>query len=160
MRLRRPVAMCLVMLLALFGLAACADDNGAPAPAPAGVTRESFVATRPPGATGRELTLSRVTVEPAAGLAPHTHPGTQMAHIDQGTLTYSVYHGQVTVTRSEGATETYGAGETIQLNTGDSLIEPRGMVHSAKNDGGEPVVILLTSLFDAGEPASRSASVE
>ncbi|HST38559.1 MAG TPA: hypothetical protein VLK58_03580, partial [Conexibacter sp.] len=44
----------------------------------------------PPGAPGRTLGLSRVTVAPGAELALHRHPGTQIANIARGTLTYWV----------------------------------------------------------------------
>lgn len=151
---------CLVVVGACLALVACNDTAESPTPAPVGVTREVFGTTKPASAPGQELTLSQVTIEPGAGLGPHTHPGTQMARISGGTLTYAVYHGEVTVTRKGGQVETHGADDTVALNAGDSLLEPKGMVHSAKNDGSELVVILLTSLFEAGEPASRPADVE
>jgi hypothetical protein len=44
----------------------------------------------PTGAAGRTLGLSRVTVAPGAALALHRHPGTQIASIERGTLTYWV----------------------------------------------------------------------
>jgi hypothetical protein len=67
-------------------------------PAPATVAREPLAqADHPRGADDKTLGLSRVTIMPGSVLASHHHPGTQIAYIAGGTLTYSVETGSVKV---------------------------------------------------------------
>src|SRR5688572_13287774 len=47
----------------------------------------------PAGAPGRRLTLARYTIASGATMAPHFHPGVQMASVVSGTLTYNVVSG-------------------------------------------------------------------
>ena len=159
-----PLTPILIGLLALG--AACGDDDDrprSPADGVAEVTRQVFAAAASERAPGQEVGLSRVIVPAGEEIAPHTHPGTQLAVIVEGTLTYTVYAGEVTVTRGAGSasprTERIGAGATTELNAGDALVETPGMQHSARNAGTEPVVIYLASLFEAGAPASSPADV-
>src|SRR5690606_27333879 len=100
------------------------------------VTRQVLAASNPTSAPGQELTLSRVLVPAGEVLAPHTHPGTQMAVISEGVLTYRVISEQVTVMRAAGTSsersETVSAGNTTQLRAGDVVIETPGMQHTAQ----------------------------
>src|SRR5690606_30803241 len=57
----------------------------------------------PPGAAGRRLTLVRYTIPPGVELAPHVHPGVQMAFIESGTLSYRVESGTVVIHRGVDA---------------------------------------------------------
>jgi quercetin dioxygenase-like cupin family protein len=122
------------------------------------VTRQVIAQSNPTTAPGQLLELTRVIIPAGESLAPHTHPGPQMAIIDEGTLTYTIIKGSVQVTRAAGTsdakTETASAGQTIELKPGDSLIETPGMEHEAKNAGKDAIVIYLSSLFPQGAPAS------
>jgi quercetin dioxygenase-like cupin family protein len=113
-------------------------------------------------APGQEVILSQVIVPAGDAIAPHTHPGTQLAVIIQGTLTYTVIEGEATVTRDAGTedaeAESYSSGETVEIEVGDTVHETAGMVHEARNDGDVPVVIYLSSLFPEGAPASSPAN--
>jgi quercetin dioxygenase-like cupin family protein len=155
-----------IVLLLGLSASACGDDDQ-PQSAAAGITattRQVLNAATSDRAPGQEIGLSRVIVPAGAEIAPHTHPGTQLAFIAEGTLTYTVYSGEVAVTRSAGlsaaANEVVAAGSTTKLNAGDSLVERPGMQHSAKNEGKTPVVIYLSSLFESGVPASSPADVK
>jgi quercetin dioxygenase-like cupin family protein len=105
----------------------------------------------PPGADGSTLTLMRYTIAPGATLSPHVHPGVQLAHIESGTLTYTVVSGTATVTRSGGAVEEVTGPTTTALAAGDSVAENDGMVHFGANATDEPVVILATLLTEDGK---------
>lgn len=106
-------------------------------------------------APGHDLAVGRVTIEPGATIPPHVHPGTQVATIVSGELTYTVLSGemQVTIATPGGTTEARSvvAGETVVLRGGDSVAEQPGAAHTARNAGSEPVVILLATLFPKGE---------
>ncbi|MGZ4451196.1 MAG: cupin domain-containing protein [Nocardioides sp.] len=132
---------------------------GAPDAPPTTVTREALAATdHPRGADARTLGLSRVTVMPGARLASHHHPGTQVAYVASGTLTYSVETGSVAVMK--GAADDASvvrrvlAGQTARITAGRWIVEQPGEVHHAANTGSAPVVIYLATLFPDGAPAS------
>jgi hypothetical protein len=110
----------------------------------------------PPGASGRRLSLVRYTIAPGAELAPHVHPGAQMAAIESGSLTYHVLSGTAVVHRAVGpdgvpglSEELIGPAETT-LRAGDAVIEDGEMLHFGSNRAAEPVVILATLLTDPG----------
>ena len=158
-----PILVGLVLLLA--GSAVFVDARQATPAAPdnpaaglPGVTSEVLGRTDPASAPGQELALARVTLAPGAVIPPHEHPGTQLATIVAGELTYSVLTGEVKLTRAgaEGgtpaATGAITAGETVALRPGDVIVEVPGAIHTARNDGDETVDILLSTLFLVGEP--------
>jgi quercetin dioxygenase-like cupin family protein len=143
---------------------ACGDDDDSTSSAFADfstVTRDILATAAPNTAPGQQLGLSRVVIPAGQEIAKHTHPGTQLALVVEGTLTYTVLTGEVMVTRGAGGptahAEKITAGMTTDIRPGDSLVETPGMVHSAKNNGDGPVVIYLSSLFTAGAPASSPA---
>jgi quercetin dioxygenase-like cupin family protein len=126
--------------------------------ATAEVSRQVLQSGSSDAAPGQRLELTRVVIPSGKEIAPHTHPGPQLALIEEGTLTYSVLSGEVQVTRSGSSTaETIAAGQTTDIEPGDSLAEGPGMVHTAKNAGLGPVVITISALFPVGAPASSSA---
>ncbi len=107
----------------------------------------------PPGASGRTLTLIRYTIAPGAQLAPHVHPGVQMASIQSGSLTYTVVSGTATVQRAPvgtGPVEPVTGPSTVTLGPGDTVIEKGDMVHFGANQTAAPVVILATLLTEDG----------
>jgi quercetin dioxygenase-like cupin family protein len=144
--------------------AGCGDDSTmvkSPADGVTKVTRQLVVTDEPTTAPGEQLGLSRVIVPPGTTLAPHTHPGPQLSLITEGTLTYTVYSGEATLTRNAAGAdpkkEAITSGMTVDIHAGDSLFEPQGIVHGATNKGKEPIVLYSTSLFTDGAPASSPA---
>lgn len=114
--------------------------------------------TTPPGADGYTLTLIRYTIAPGAELAPHVHPGVQMANIDSGTLTYTIVSGTATVRRSGGEPASVSGPTTISLGPGDSVVEPADMVHFGANGTDQPVVITATLLTETAQGLSVAVS--
>jgi hypothetical protein len=57
----------------------------------------------------------------------------------------------VAVIRAGGAQESHGAGETIKLNTGDTVVETPDVQHFGANEGPLPVEIYTSSLLTDGE---------
>ena len=159
---RMPALVVVVALLPAAGLAAraiAADAQSDKAP-----TREALAqVVKPPGAPGRTLGLSRVTIPAHTSLAPHRHPGDQIAFIESGTLTYTVRTGVVRVYRgpadaSPRLVASIHSGQTRRVPTGDWVVERQGDVHFGANRGGRPVVILLATLFTTGSPPSIPAT--
>ncbi|CAN5567495.1 hypothetical protein BH10ACT3_BH10ACT3_04070 [soil metagenome] len=113
----------------------------------------------PPGAEGRTLSLVRYTIAPGAKLAPHEHPGVQMAYIESGTLTYTVVSGPATVQRAGANDRVVAPGPTtIELAAGDSVIEIDGMVHFGENRTAEPIVILASLLTEDGHDLAEKVT--
>lgn len=100
------------------------------------------------------LTLTRYIIPAGAELPVHTHPGVQMASVDQGTFTYHVIDGEVYVTRADGTEETFGSGTTITFEQGDSWVEPAGMVHYAQNLSDGEVILISSALMPEDEEAT------
>jgi hypothetical protein len=149
----------------------CADGVRGPteptANTPEPVVREILAQMdSPPGASGRRLTLVRYTIAPAAQLAPHIHPGVQVASIVSGTLTYEIVSGTATIQRAVGAngaparTEALTGPVQATLRPGDAVIEEGQMVHFGSNRTTEPVVIsatLITEGSDLSIPVAGTA---
>jgi quercetin dioxygenase-like cupin family protein len=145
---------------AILTTAAGAYAAGAAQDEPAQATRTVLAqAVDPGGAHGRTLALSRVRIPAHTRLALHRHPGTQVAYIQKGTLTYTVRTGVVNVYRgaadqSPRVVRRVAAGETGSVRPGEWVIERPGAVHFGANGRDRPVVILLATLFRTGSPAS------
>jgi quercetin dioxygenase-like cupin family protein len=105
------------------------------------------------------MVLSRVTVPPGVQLALHHHLGTQIAHVEAGTLTYTVRQGSAVVWAGESdqsprRVRTIGAGQSARLRPGQWIVEQPSDVHEAANRGGVPVVLYLSTLLKTGAPPS------
>lgn len=162
MRRALPVALLLAVLVVLAGCGS--DAAGGPTttaaqtattvsnPAAVPVQRDVLATdVDPPGAPGRTLTLIRYTIAPGAQLAPHVHPGVQMASIQSGSLSYTVISGTAVVKRAPGGTveEVTGPASTV-LGPGDAVTETGEMVHFGANATDQPVVILASLLTETG----------
>ena len=109
----------------------------------------------PAAVDNAELALGRVTVMPGAVLPVHSHPGTQIGVIVQGELTYSVFSGEIKWYRADAAAdqpELIQLGETVVVRPGDALVESPDSIHQGRNNGGQPLVIYLSTLFPTGAP--------
>jgi quercetin dioxygenase-like cupin family protein len=154
-------------LAALFAVtAAGAYAAGAAHTAPVAATRTVLAqVVNPAGGHGRTLALSRVTIPAHTQLALHRHPGTQLAYIQKGTLTYTVKTGVVNVYR--GAADQHprvvrrvAAGQSGTVHAGEWVIEKPGVVHFGANNGNGRIVILLATLFTNGSPPSIPVPTE
>ncbi len=113
----------------------------------------------PDSASGQELMLLRVNIAPGGGFGSHSHPGALTLSIEAGTLVYGVIEGEAHVYRAAvdgtpSPTELLIAGQETTLNPGDWVFE-QGIIHSARNDGEEPTVVLVAGLMRAGEPFTQ-----
>lgn len=133
-----------------------ADPESAATDQSVPVVRHTLSSAHPASAPGETLELVQYIIPAGSVLPVHTHPGVQMATVESGALTYHVIdHGQVTVTRAEGAEEIVGPGEPAIFNVGDSWVEPVGMIHYAENHTATPVVLISSSLLDDDMPPAE-----
>jgi quercetin dioxygenase-like cupin family protein len=148
-----------VLVAVTQGSQRSAGSDATPAPAADGLTRTVLVGATPAAAPDQSLELAQIVIAPGVKLPPHVHPGTQLASIVSGELTYTVIDGEIRVVRTSvdgapGAEETLTSGQTTVLHPGDAVIETEGMLHYGENLGSEPVVIMTAVLFEANQPAS------
>jgi quercetin dioxygenase-like cupin family protein len=154
----RWIPLLVVSLLTLGGGAAIGFALGAGDPAP--VVREPLAQTsKARGAPERTLALTRITIQPGTRLALHHHPGTQIAYVDRGVLTYTVEQGSARVKRGPAddhpvLVRKLEAGDTARLVPGQWIVEQPSDHHHAANKGDRPVVLYLSTLFPKGAPPS------
>jgi quercetin dioxygenase-like cupin family protein len=145
-------------ILAIFALGVLLPAAlAATAAAPTAVRNALAQSRAIQGAPNRTMVLSRVEVEPGAKLALHHHLGTQISHIEAGTLTYTVRRGSAVVREGESDQQprlvrTIKAGQTARIRPGQWLVEQPSDIHEAANRGGTPVVIYLATLLKTGAP--------
>lgn len=169
-RLKRPLVGCAliagtVVASACSGTATSTPSATATTPSPTSTAVSSTIYGQadPPDAPGQKMTLYSVSIPAGAVIASHQHPGLQISNIRSGVLTYSVENGTVTVVdglsgTQPGPSKPVAAPATLQLGAGQTLYEPAGMIHSAKNLGGEPVVIELANIVPKEDPLSLPAT--
>ena len=148
-----------VALLPATAAGAYAAGHAAQDRAPTAKRTELALMENPAGAKGRTLGLSRVTIPPHTALPLHRHPGTQIASIQRGTLTYTVRTGSVPIYRGPATVDAkpvrvVKAGQTATVRAGEWVVESPGEIHIGANRGSKPLVILLATLFPNGAPAS------
>ena len=86
-------------------------------------------------APGREAIQVRVDFAPGSTAARHSHPGEEIIYVIEGAVEYQL-DGQSPVT----------------LKAGQVLFVPAGVVHAARNVGGEPAAELATYIVEKGKP--------
>ncbi len=124
-----------------------------------GVSGGSLGGGEPAAAPGYLLSLRRGVFQPGGVVPLHHHPGALVLSIESGTLTYEVAEGEAVVTRAAvdgtpGPTEQLGPGASTTLTTGDAVFE-QGVVHVSRNDGHEPVELLIAALATVDEPFTQ-----
>lgn len=149
----RRLALVGVLVAAAAAGSAYAAFRAAPAP-----VRVVLGAAPAYGTHGKLLGLTRITIPPGAVIPKHHHPGTQVATVLAGTLSYRVYAGTVPVYREVGGQPALSfritPGHTGTLRAGDTLVEQPSDVHQAANHGTKTVSIVIATLFPAGAPPS------
>jgi quercetin dioxygenase-like cupin family protein len=152
----RPRILLALALIGAFALGAVLPGAfGQTKAAPTAIRNALAQTSQVQGAPKRTMVLSRVEVEPGARLALHHHLGTQVAHIEAGTLTYTVRRGSVVVRKGESdqnpqTVRTIKAGQTARIKTGQWIVEQPSDIHEAANNGSGPVVIYLATLLQTG----------
>ncbi len=88
-----------------------------------------------------EVSTYRITLQPGAATPWHYHPGPHLVSIASGT---------VTVYEADCSTDIYPEG-TGFFDPGKSWPPQRRHVHTARNDGDSPAVLVVTDIREPGE---------
>ena len=125
---------------------------GVPFEALPGVEIEFLNEGEPAAAPGQSLILYRIIFR--GGEAPmHMHPGTTAGTVESGTFVWTLLAGTVRVTRPGAAPEAVTEpGTELILEPGASLFYNDDVVHTAGSAGDEPASVLVTALFETGQP--------
>lgn len=149
-------------LLAASGHPVRARQDPSMPPGSTGITPQPLGGGQPSVAPGYAMGLVRLTYAPGGTLNVHTHPGASILYVESGTLTYALVEGAAVATRAPAGSATpnvalpaeqLSPGEIV-LNAGDSLFEDVDVIHTARNDGSEPAVVLIANLLTTGEPVT------
>ena len=89
---------------------------------------------------GYEQALVEVTIPVGGREGRHTHPGSVMIYVQEGTLTFD----------NEGK-------PTATYNPGDSLYVEPDKIHEGSNNGKAPVKVIATFLLRKGVPMTTQA---
>lgn len=122
----------------------------------AGVTIEPLGSIVPSAATDDALSVIRLSFEPGAEIPAHHHPGAVVLRVEEGAFgtTFVAGEGQITRASADGTptTEALATGDGVVLQVGDVLTY-EGAVHTMRNAGDEPLVLLASVLLAADQPA-------
>jgi quercetin dioxygenase-like cupin family protein len=119
--------------LALLVLAAPAGAQ------PSAIHKDTLQEQQFPAPTYHTVTVKTV-VDHDGLVAPHTHPGVEMAYIAEG-------HAAVTIT----------GRAPLSLGAGDSFSVPPETVHSVRNDGLGALTIVSTYVVEKDKPIASPA---
>ena len=113
---------------AAFSVAAATSLHAEP------VTR-TIIQEQPIEAPQIRAVTAKTVITPGKGTPLHTHPGVEMAYVVQGSAALLI----------KGKPE-------WKLASGDSFSVPRDTIHSIRNTGAGPLVIVSTYVVDKGQP--------
>ena len=143
-----------IAMLGIGGIGAIgvnAQDSGQPLdlPCTTGVSIKPLAAATPTDAPDYALSLLQLTIAPGGGFTAHTHPPTLVVSVVSGNFGLTPLEHDMTVMK-EGAEVKVAMGEEVELHAGDWVTE-RGMIHSMRAIGDEPVVALIAGYTDASQ---------
>ncbi|HET7092265.1 MAG TPA: cupin domain-containing protein, partial [Thermomicrobiales bacterium] len=128
-----------------------------PEPYPKGIDVETLGRSVPVSA-GKAALLLRVTYAPGAHIPPHTDPGTGVWVVHQGAIGFTVRQGEAVITRAgTDAAARLGPGAEVILNVGDTASYGPDNVHTSRNAGDAPAVILIGGVYAEEQPLVRPA---
>ena len=141
-----------IAMLGIGGIGAVnAQDSGQPLdlPCTTGVTIKPLAAASPTDAPDYALSLLELTIAPGGGFTAHTHPPTLVVSVESGNFGLTPLEHDMTVMK-DGAEVKVAKGEEVELHAGDWVTE-RGMIHSMRTIGDEPVVLLIAGYTEASQ---------
>jgi quercetin dioxygenase-like cupin family protein len=90
---------------------------------------------------GREAVVARVELAPGITAGRHTHPGDEISYVLEG-------EGELLID-----------GEApLKVRAGDAFIIPAGVIHDARNSGGQPMKLIGVYVVEKGKPLTTPAS--
>ena len=123
-----------------------------------GVTAEVFVGAPSARAEGQSVYLARFVFQAGAEIFPHSHPGTTVLGVAEGSFGWTLMHGTAHVVRGAasgsptGTEDLTDAGADVVLEPGDAIYYEDDVVHTARGAGDTAAVVLGTLVLTSGEP--------
>jgi quercetin dioxygenase-like cupin family protein len=162
-RLLAPLAF--LALVALGGVGKVLADQTATPVTPAPIAIETLGSGKPSDTPGKAILLLRVTLQPGAAFPAHVHPGALVIAVASGDFAFTVLHGEADATTgvatgTPGPTQTLTAGREVVFHAGDEIFEQQGVIHTARNAGDTPAVVLVAALVDPTKPFLQPVSMD
>ena len=104
---------------------------------------------------GFTLSVARLTIEPGAVSPESTLPFPEIAFVESGTLMCPGGAPRYIIA-ADGSVQEIGEGE-FPVETGEAIYVPPGVLDGARNDGTEPVSLLIFDLMPTEEMGTPSA---
>jgi quercetin dioxygenase-like cupin family protein len=152
------VALVCIVAVFVFGRVASgfAQDSATPT-GPEPITIQTLGSGAPSNSPGNAILLLRVTLQPGAAFPAHIHPGALVIAVESGDFAFTVIQGEADATRGVATgtpepTEQLTAGQEVVFHAGDEIFEQAGVVHTARNAGDVPAVVLVAGLVDPTQP--------
>jgi quercetin dioxygenase-like cupin family protein len=123
-----------------------------------GVTAEVFAGAPSARASGQTVYLARFVFQPGAGIFPHSHPGTTVLGVAEGSLGWTLMQGTAHVVRGAASGTPTGTEDLTEPNAdvvlepGDAIYYEDDVVHTARGAGDSAAVVLGTLVLTSGEP--------
>jgi quercetin dioxygenase-like cupin family protein len=122
-----------------------------------GVTAEVFAGAPSDRAPGQTVYLARFVFQPGAEIFPHSHPGTTVLGVAEGSFGWTLVEGTAHVVRgaASGGTQTEVLTEPnkdVVLQPGDAIVYEDDVVHTARGAGDTPAIVFGTLVLTAGAP--------
>lgn len=160
-----PLMTCRLATLSLASGLTVAVNGAARAqsatPAPAPITVTMLGKGEPANAPGNELELDRLTIAPGGVIPTHVHPGAYVLYVESGAFGFTVVKGDAQFAKAGLTTpQELQAGVETVGHAGDAFYENGGVVHTARNAGTTPVVLLTAGLLANGEPSLQPSNAE
>jgi quercetin dioxygenase-like cupin family protein len=129
-----------------------------------GVTAEVFAGAPSDRAPGQTVYLARFVFQPGSSIFPHSHPGTTVLGVAEGTFGWTLAKGTSHVVRgaAAGGTATEDLtepGADVVLEPGDAIYYEDDVVHTARGAGDMPAVVFGTLVLTAGAPLLMPAGM-
>jgi quercetin dioxygenase-like cupin family protein len=159
--MRRILLTCVLFgLVVTVGLRTAPSVPAAQEATPTGevapIVLESLGSAPSPDAPGMQLALLRAIIAPGFVAPPHVHPGQLIVAVESGSVAYTILDENGESGRGRfgtpTATEVILPGTEVMLGPGEWIIEEPGIVHTFRNPGDEPLVLLVSALIAPDEP--------
>ena len=152
--MRRILLTCVLLgLVVTVGLRTAPSVPAAQEATPTGevapIVLESLGSAPSPDAPGMQLALLRATIAPGVVAPPHVHPGQLIVAVESGSVAYTILDENGESGRGRFGTPT---PTEVMLGPGEWIIEEPGIVHTFRNPGDEPLVLLVSALIAPDEP--------
>ncbi len=149
-------------LLTVPGAPAAQDATSGGEVAP--ITVETLGSVPATDAPGKQLVLLRITLAPGGVVPSHVHPGQIIVVVESGTLAYTVLGGEGETVRAGAGTPTaadeFAPGTEVMLGPGEWFVEDPAVVHTARNAGDEPTVLLVSGLVAEEQPFLQPSEMD